>query len=460
MILKTSQLQVQKTVLSPLMQQSIKVLLLPITDLSLAIDQELQENPLLEIDEKKTAQQRELEEFITKSLKHLSEPRYHQSFDPENDESRPEGRPITKSISLEEHLLKQLSLETSDPLQLKIGELIIGNLDEDGYLKTSCEEIAKSLSVEDVGEIEDIRKMIQKFEPLGIASVDLKDCLLIQIANQPTKNTATLTKVIQEHLDDIGRKKYQYIARKLKVSPDHIKCIAQTISSLEPKPARKYRPSQLNIYIKPDMAISESEGDEDDDQKHYQVYINNEGIPQLRINKFYHDMLKQPNRTKEELDFIREKIKNALFFMKSIQQRHSTLRGIAEYICAHQKDFFEHGHMSLKPMTLKNIAEAISRNESTISRAINRKYIDTPQGLYPMKFFFSQGLSDTGGGVVSNRSIKEEIRSMVGEENKSKPLSDQDIENKFKERGLSVARRTVNKYRKTLNILPSNLRKL
>ena len=333
------------------------------------------------------------------------------------------------------------------------GEYIIGNLDPEGYLRFTLEEIAEALSIHEIARVEQVLLRVQNFDPIGIASRNLKECLLNQAEHKITENLDYIKVMIEHHLDKLGRRNYLDISRKIKVSVDQVKAMIKEIASLEPIPARKYRPLPSNLYVKPDIYVHT------DNDGNYQVVINKDQIPPLRLNAKYQNMLKQPNRTKEEIEFIREKIKGALLFIKSIEQRHQTVRNIAEYIVKTQKEFFDEGHARLKPMILKNVAEAIDRNESTISRAIHLKYMDTPQGIFPMKFFFSQGLSNDQQGETSSRSIKEEIRILVEEENKEHPLSDQAIQLHFENKGMNIARRTINKYRKMLNILPSNMRK-
>lgn len=453
---RLSTVQIQKQILAPSMQQSIEVLLLPLTELDLAIEQELQNNPLLEIDEeaaKKENQINDLVDFHMKRLKETPQEREDHEYTPDEDSEEKSEKHLTHSISLEDHLLQQLRFEFTTPKELKIGEYIIGNLDPDGYLRFNLEDIAQALSINDIDIIEQILIRIQKFDPIGIASRNLKECLLNQAEHKFTKNLKYITVMIEHHLDELGRKNYLDISRKIKVSVDQIKKMIKEIASLEPIPARKYRPLPSNLYVKPDIYVSK------DNDGNYQTIINKDQLPPLRLNAKYQNMLKQPNRTKEEIEFIREKIKGALLFIKSIEQRHQTVKNIAEYIIKTQKEFFDEGHARLKPMILKDVAEAIERNESTISRAIHLKYMDTPQGILPMKFFFSQGLSNDQHGETSSRSIKEEIKILIQEENKEHPLSDQAIQLYFENKGTRVARRTINKYRKMLNILPSSMRK-
>ncbi len=455
MKIKLSPAQVQKLILAPVIQQSIGVLLLPIAELNMVIEQELQNNPLLEVDEDtpdsfQNSWDAEVRQRIEKIYDIPNLP-YDEEYS--NDETF-EERPITREVSLEDQLIQQLHIELSDPLQREIGELIIGDIDEDGYLKTNIDEICKNAGVDDKELVEHILKVIQDFAPKGIASRDLKECLLIQAKNRVNGQNDLVDRIIAECLPELGQKKYSEIAKKLGSLVEEVKNAVKIISSLDPRPARNFRPIGANIYIKPDIFITK------DPDHGYQIHVNQEGIHSLRINPLYQRLLQQNNLREHEKEFIREKLKNAIQFIKSVEQRGQTLREIAKFILDKQKPFFKSGPSALIPMTLKDVAVAINRNESTISRAINNKYLDSPQGLYPIKFLFSQGVStENKDGIVSNRCIKEEIKNLIDAEKKSSPLSDQDIQTHFEQKGMKIARRTISKYRQKLKIYPSYLRK-
>lgn len=460
--------QSQQQILAPAMQQSIEVLLLPLMDLATAIEQQLQDNPMLETEEDTHPSIQQMTEEIHRRLEKIyhsqDNPQHHQEMaDDEMDE-----RPIKKEDSLEEILLRQLRTEFSDALNLKIGEMIIGNINEDGYLTTTCEEIAHSLETTPE-KVEEVLRTVQTFEPLGIASRDLRECLLVQARERLNGDSEIACRLIDSCLEELSHKKFQVIARKLGISLEEVKQACRLVASLDPKPARNFWPHSPHIYIKPDIFITK------DDHAGYQLYLNNEGLPRLRINPIYNNMLKDKSLTPHDREFIHEKLKNAMHFIKSVEQRGVTVKKIAQYILDNQKEFFEHGHMALRPMTLKDIAQAIGRNESTISRAINNKYMETPQGLLPMKFFFSQAMGNGNGtptvsseesspasvltNEVCSRSIKEEIIRLISGEDKANPLSDQDIQKYFESHGMQIARRTVSKYRQALNFLPAHLRK-
>lgn len=446
--------QTQKMVLAPVMQQSIEVLLLSVVDLNLSIEQELQSNPLLEINEEaalvSSARAKE-DAFYGRGL--LGSSRSYRSADDETLEEIP----IRIESSLEENLLQQLRVEVTDPVIIKIGEYFIGNLDEDGYLKVTCEEVAGALRIEDHALIERALQVVQGFEPLGVASRDLKECLSIQLKASRHPHREVCLKIVGNHFEDLGHKRFARISKNTGIPLAQIKEAAAFIATLEPKPARNSRPIRSSIYIQPDIFIIK-------DENGYHVHVSREGVPALRINAYYKNLLERPELSPKDREFILEKFRNATNFIKSIEQRGSTLRRIGEFILSKQMAFFERDE-ELVPMVLKDVAVALERNESTISRAINNKFIETPVGVFPIKFFFSQGipgnpLTGEPDGQVASRSIKEEIQRLIDAENKSSPLSDQEIQNHFKARQMNIARRTISKYRQALKILPSNLRKV
>ena len=460
MKLGQTQIQTQRQIMAPVMQQSIEILMLPVADLEQAIQDELEANPLLEIDESKLPQDDSASNLLNQNLateleRLISAPSpflYH-----DYDEELIEEIPVKASESLEEKLLHQLHIDLNDPLKLAIGEMIIGQLDEDGYLTSTMEELAELMNLSSTQIIEDVLKLIQSYEPVGIAARDLRECLLIQAASKFNGKTPLASMIIKNHLEDLGRKRYDLIAKNLKVPLEHVRHCAKLIAELEPRPARNSRPVMSGNYIQPDLSIHNNPRVPDE----FFLEVNEKKVPPLRVNQIYRRLLRRKNLTAEEKIFLKEKLQNALAFIKSIQQRGSTIKEIGNYILDHQKDFFIEGHSALKPMGLKDVAAAVGRNESTISRAVNQKYIDTPHGILPLKYFFSQSVGDDdyGQGGISNRAIKEEIIDLVQEEDKNSPLSDAELQQLLSEKGMNVSRRTVGKYRKQLNILPSYLRK-
>ena len=476
MKLSQHQTMTQKQVMTRVMQQSIEVLLLPVLDLEQTIAQELETNPLLEIDEVSLRQKaaeaadhahtpevpfiQSMSDEIQKLMKAPEHPFLPDSF----EEDVREDMPLKFTESLEEKLLRQLHIDLDDPLKIRIGEMLIGQLDEDGYLTANIEEIAQAMNLGSHSLVKDVLRLIQSYEPVGIAARDLKECLTIQANAKFNGSTPLTLKIIQEHLPSLGRKRYDLIARNLKTPVEHVRQCAQIIATLEPRPARNFRPISESNYVKPDIIIHESLQTPGE----YQIEVNEKGVPPLRINPVYRQLIKKKDLSELEKQFLREKLQSALAFIKSMQQRGSTIKQIGTYILEKQKGFFDNGHLDLKPMSLKDVAKAIDRNESTISRAISQKYIDTPRGIFPLKYFFSQSVGNTAnsqneedeGHGTSNRTIKEEICQIVADEDKTKPLADSEIQGILKERNIRVARRTIGKYRKQLKILPSHLRKI
>ena len=460
----SEQTQTQRPLLSSYMQQGIEILLLPVMELNTLVNYELEQNPLLEVDENHAVSSEgdiQIDDLVTRNidrLKQSNESEYSNDYSiADTDEDKTEFM-ISRPISLQDYLLRQLWFELSEPLHLRIGEFIIGNLDYAGYLKVSCAEIARILRLNGTEEVEKVLNIIHdNFDPPGIAARNLKECLIIQSKYKFNGKADLICRVIDGYLNELGSKNFDKIARKLKISPEQVKQIANDISMLNPKPANNYTDLPQNIFIMADITVLKNEIGE------YEVIVNRGNVPYLKVSNIYKRMLKHKNITKQETQFIRDKLKRALLFIKSIEQRQHTLKQISEYIIKHQKSFFDNGYTEIKPMTLKDVAYSINRNESTISRAIHNKYMYTPHGLISIKTFFSQAISNknqhANDTTHCSRSIKEQIKILIRDENKNTPLSDQDIVNYFKEHNIYIARRTVAKYRNNLNILPAYLRK-
>jgi len=464
MKLSQHQIQTQKQIMAPIMQQSIHILMLPLLDLQLAIDQEIETNPMLEITEtapNSTAEETSpFQETLSEELQRLMDAPPHPflSNGPDDDELPDQNQIRGHQESLEEKLLMQLHIDLDDPEKICIGEFIIGQINEDGYLTMDCPEIARHLNLEHSRDVEEILRLIQTYEPCGIASRSLEENLLIQSRHLLNGQRSLAEKIITGHLKNLGRKRYDLIAKELKVPIEHVRQCAQLIAKLDPRPARNDRPICPANYITPDIIVRS----DPTDTRALRLDVNDGRLPALRINPLYRKLMRQKNLSPDEKTFLKEKLQNALAFIKSIRLRGSTIREIGEYLLKEQGEFFKHGHMALKPMGLKDIAAALERNESTISRAIHHKYIETPQGILPLKYFFSQsiGNSSAGHNTTASRSVKEIIREFIDEEDRTRPLSDQEIQQRLEQQGITIARRTIGKYRSQLNILPSHLRKV
>lgn len=457
--------QTQKMVLSPRMQQSLKLLALPALELSNLVQQELVENPFLEESnslESVEVSSRETEEAAAEEKDNEVE------FDPDwmsyfadSSDSGPlpssmepgsdDYEPVIQQVeSMKEALLQQLAIGTSDPNMFEIGSAIISQLDDSGYLLHPLESIAESLDVP-AKQVEKALKLVQTFEPTGIAARDLKECLLIQHDSKEDADPV-LRQIIEEHLEDLERRRYSRIAHALKVTEDKVQEMADALSSYEPIPGRQYL-SPESEYLTPDVFVEKVDGE-------YQVRINDDGSPPLRISKKYRQMLlNRDGLTKEEYDFLKKKCTSAIWLVRNIEQRRQTLYKVTSKIMEIQREFLENGISSLKPLKLQDVANAIGVHETTVCRVVNNKYVQTPRGLFELKYFFSTGLNSGNGEDTASKAVMEMIRSIIDQENPVKPLSDQKIADILNERGIKIARRTVAKYRENMNILPTSMRK-
>jgi len=437
---KLVQKQEQRLQFSQKMQESMYILQIPILELRNLIANELETNPTLE----ETAPL-ETTPLIT-----------HRKV--EDNDIRRDMR-ISRPITLHEHLLKQLKIHAVSEEDVLIGEEIIGNIDDDGYLKSSYEEIAHRVN-KDVGKVFGIVGIVQSFDPVGVCARDLRESLLIQLLVKGKKDSLSW-KIVENHLTECGKKQYYKIAKTLNVSNDEVQSAVSEIARLEPKPGRRYSGGSDNHYIIPDIYIKNVDGE-------YHVINNRYDVPNIKINTMYQSILKDRDSDKETQVYIREKLKGANFLIKCIEQRRETMQKITEFLIKEQTEFIEKGRSYLKPLTFKEMADAIGRHESTISRAIANKYIDTPSGTFELREFFGGKINRPNGKSEkparednnhSDTSVKEEIKHIIDNENKKKPLSDLKIGKILKEKGIDISRRTVAKYREEMKILQSYLRK-
>ena len=480
----------QKLIMTPQLQQAIKLLQLSRLELSQSISQELMENPVLEelpadaAEEEAPASDAEGAQEPAASAETLSEQQGEMgSEEPATDfknalESGPQwdeylnemsdGRDfgaaeaddrelpsydqtLTRRASLSDHLLWQLRLSASDPGVLNAGEWIIGNIDDDGYLRSPLEEMEQQASLPH-RDLERALELIQNFDPAGVGARDLRECLLIQ-ARQLDLGGTLVEKIIDQHLADLEKRKYEAIAKALSVTPQDVMEAAQIIiHELDPKPGRPYAESDTH-YVVPDVYVVKVE-------ERYVIQLNEEGLPRVRVNPYYRKLLSHKDDIdKAAREYIEERLRSAQWLIKGMEQRNKTIYKVAESIVKFQYDFLEHGISHLKPMVLKDVAEDISMHESTISRVTTNKHMHTPQGIFSMKFFFTTGFSDGAGSEISSLTIKDAIQRMIKEEDPATPLKDQQIVDALKARGIEIARRTVAKYREELRIPPTSVRK-
>jgi RNA polymerase sigma-54 factor len=476
----------QKLIMTPQLQQAIKLLQLSRLELSQSIAQELVENPVLEElspdapeeaaeseageqaelpQQAETPQERETAPEGETELKSDLElgPRWDEYLDDMSDgrdfgameadekELPSYDQTLTRLPSLSDHLLWQLRLSTSEPRLLDGGEIIIGNIDDDGYLRAFLDEMAKDSGLP-LKDLERALALIQGFDPLGVGARDLRECLLIQVKQLDLQGTL-VEKIIRDHLPDLEKRKYQNIAKVLNVTQQEVMDASRVIiHDLEPKPGRPYAAADTQ-YVVPDVYVIKVED-------RYVIQLNDEGFPRVRINPYYRKLLAQKDTVdKTTRDYIEERLRSAQWLIKGMEQRNKTIYKVAESIVKFQSDFLDQGISHLKPMVLKDVAEDISMHESTISRVTTNKYMHTPQGIFPLKFFFTTGFTAGTGAEVSSLTVKDAIQKMIKEEDAGAPLKDQQIVDMLKSRGIDIARRTVAKYREELRIPPTSVRK-
>lgn len=357
---------------------------------------------------------------------------------------------LTAPETLVEHLLWQVRMSRLDEQEERIAAEIIGNLDEDGYLKgVSLEEIAEKLEA-DLDNVEYVLETVQEMDPVGVASRDLKECLTVQ-AEVHHADDETVYQIIQEHIPNLERKNYEAIARSLKVGLDEVLRAAKLISLMDPKPGRKFSDERPQ-YITPDIYVQKIDGD-------YRVILNEDGLPKLRVSPFYSQVVKQKDNGKEASAYIRDKLAGARWLIRSIHQRQRTIHKVTEAIVERQREFLDRGVNYLKPMVLKDIAEETGLHESTISRVTNKKYVHTPQGVFELKYFFNSRITRTQGDDLASESVKERIKQIISAEDARRPHSDAKIVRLLRDQNIKIARRTVAKYREAMGILSSTQRK-
>lgn len=454
--------QTQKLIMTPELRQAIMVLQLSSMDLAQYIENALLENPLLEVSEDevedKPPSDQKKDDFAQEWCDYLSEcGQIDRSFDrawaeQEEKEQYNIEHFVPQVPSLQEHLYMQLRLVLSKPKDIKIGEFLIGNINDRGYLNISLKD-ASLISGYRMQDLERVLKMIQSLDPPGVGARDLKECLLIQL-EQRGQRTPIIEKIIDHHLNDIANGNLLKIASSLGLTVREVQQQADLIRSLDPIPGRNFAHPSDNRYITPDVVV-EKVNDE------YVIIVNDVAVPRLMINSNYKLLINQNNNCDSgTVEFIQNKMKSALWLIRSIEQRRLTLYRVVQCIVDYQREFLDRGIKYLKPLNLKDIAEMAEMHESTVSRAIANKYIQTPQGLFELKFFFTSGVENVAAGkMVATETIKQFIKEMVASEDPYEPYSDQQICEMLTTKGINIARRTVAKYRKEIGIPPVRQRK-
>ncbi|CAI9085290.1 RNA polymerase sigma-54 factor [Candidatus Methylacidiphilum fumarolicum] len=443
--------------LSPQMQHSLNILQAPAVELSTLIQQELLANPMLEISEEKPLENPDalsIDQWIQEEEKWYEY--LGSNFEGFQRSVEDEKRrqfffdSQTASESMTTELSKQLALVCNDKTLLKAANHIIGNLDEKGYLRAELEEIATDLGMP-YSLIEEALSLVQSLDPPGIAARNLSECLLLQLKAQGKENSLEF-RIVKECLPLLERKKFNEIAKQLKVSLKQVQEAVATIRSLEPFPGSKFGNDEKEKIILVDLIIVR-EGES------WKVYFNEELMPRLRLNHYYKNLLSDKDKDPSLKNYLKEKMRSGLFLIKCLRMRENTLLRVAEAIVESQQEFFQHGPGFLKPLTMSEVAKKTGVHETTVSRAIANKYVQTPYGIFELKYFFNSGFQKTTGEFVANQTIKESIERLIRNEDPQAPLSDQQIVEALAKMGIKMARRTIAKYRTHLKILPSHLRR-
>jgi RNA polymerase sigma-54 factor len=496
--LQLSQRLTQSLVLAPQLQQSLALLQAPTLELKALVEQELQQNPVLE---EAAVTETDLQERLTHDgeapaeVADPAEPPADLNFDPATEKPETIDAPVDEfqaefdklvqldqewrdhfsqtnapirataedeerrqfmfdsivaATSLQEMLLEQVRESHLVEPQWPIAEVLIGNIDDYGYLKATVEELSAGSNVP-VEKISEVLKVIQTFDPPGVGARDLRECLMLQLERSRQENTLEY-RIVRDYMEALGKRRIPEIARGTACELDEVQEALERIARLEPRPGRAFLPDN-DQYVLPEVFVQRL-GDD------FVVTNNNEHIPHLRISNTYKDLMAQGENSAEVRNYIREKIRAGKFLIKSLHQRQATILNIAKEIVKRQHDFMDKGVAHLKPLTMVQVAEVVGVHETTVSRAVSGKYMQTPQGIFEMKYFFTAGIQTATGDGVSNTSVKDMIAEIFKGEDTTKPLSDQEVVKMLKEKGIVIARRTVAKYRTELNILPSNLRKV
>jgi RNA polymerase sigma-54 factor len=472
----------QRLVITPQLQQAIKILQLPRGELDVLIHDELDENPVLGVEAAEQGSQTEvalLDSTPTAAEESVEEKKAEEEIDwhtylesynealpslpPSGGEDVDEERPSlvenhpNRPESLEQHLLDQLRFHDLSPQEQQLASLIIGDLNIDGYLQTPLEDIAQEVgSNVNVEQVAQILELIQTCDPPGVGARDLRECLLLQlriqageigISDDPTFRLAV--RIVEDHLAVLEDRRTERLAKDLDAVPEHVEQAIRFIAALEPKPGRNFGENDVS-YITPDVQVHKV-ADE------YVVTLNEEGLPRLKVNASYRRFLSQKDGDAKE--YVQGKLRAAAWLIKSIHQRQRTLLLVAQSIVKFQEDFLTYGVSHMRPLVLRDVADEVGIHESTVSRAIANKYIATPRGIVALKKFFTTGLRNSQGQDIAADSVKERIRELIQGEDSSRPLSDEEIARTLSRDNISIARRTVAKYREAMNILPSSKRK-
>ncbi len=471
------QRQTQQLMLAPQMRQSLKILQVAALDLRATIQEELQANPALEempmddVSLEKTAaspdengapnddpreemdfskDQQMLERIGQDWHDHMSDTGGVRQTTTEDEERRQHFYDsLTTETSLQQHLMQQAELAGAEPKVLEALRYLIGSLDDRGYLTSTLPDLALLTNLP-LETMQEAARVLKTFEPPGIGAENLSDCLLIQL-NHQGRGKSVAARIVRDHFDLLVRRRIPDLSRKMGLSPEIIQDAIEIIGTLDPAPGRRFADDSNRVVV-PDVTVEKDNGE-------WQIILNQDYIPRLRLSGTYKDLIAKGKLSKQESDYLREKLRSGKFIINAIEQRQRTIERITREILKHQQEFFDEGVSKLKPLTMTQIADIIGVHETTVSRALANKYIKTPHGVFEMKFFFTSGYQSDAGAAVANTSVKEMIADIIAAEDPGQPRSDQEIVGLLQEKGLKIARRTVAKYREELGLLPSNLRR-
>jgi RNA polymerase sigma-54 factor len=483
----------QEMKINPRLYQAMDLLYMPLLDLQQHLKQELLNNPFLEMvegDVEETVEQPKDEKEQEKDDEIDWEEILLNGFETGGRREEYEEREYYEPVSVDtkelgDHLQDQLTLLRLTDRELLLGEEIIGNISDEGYLEAPLEEIVQSLNdfmrgtdgwdreiPFGVEEAERMLAVIQLFDPAGIGARDLRECILLQLRDSVVQDLVKETgegeppldeveerlrnslayRIVDQYFDQLINHRWSEISKELSITPRDVQDAADEVAKLDPKPGLKYA-SHGDNYIIPDLIVEKIEGE-------YLVFLNDTSLPRLKLSRTYRDIAKDKKKFQgENKEFISNKLNSANWMIQAIEQRRQTMLKVMNFIVDRQRDFFDKGVQYLKPLTLREVAEVIDMHESTVSRVTNEKFVQTPRGVFPLKFFFSSGLSTTSGEDVSARGIKAQIEKLVSDEDPAHPLTDQAIVNILKDEGIQIARRTVAKYRDQLGVLSARMRK-
>ncbi|HSJ16031.1 MAG TPA: RNA polymerase factor sigma-54 [Longimicrobiales bacterium] len=471
----------QELKINPRLYQAMDLLYMPLLDLQQHIKQEMLNNPFLELEEpqvteEETQQAAEKEKEKEKDADEIDwEEILLEGFEAGGRRAEYEDKEYYEPVSVEsrdlyDHLRDQLVLLRLSARQVLLGEEIIGNIDENGYLTCGLEDVARGLNewLQDEGQgwagddetemrpytvadVEEMLRILQAFDPPGIAARDLRECLLLQLEDARLEDSLAY-RIVRDYFDQLINHRWSEISKEMGITPRDVQSAADEVAKMDPKPGLKYAAPPDN-YITPDLIVEKIDGE-------YLVFLNDTSLPRLKLSRTYRDIARDKSKFKgENKEFISNKLNSANWMIQAIEQRRQTMLKVMNFIVDRQREFFEKGVQYLKPLTLREVAEVISMHESTVSRVTNEKFVQTPRGVLPLKFFFSSGLATTSGEDVSARGIKAKIQKLVADEEARRPLTDQAIVNILKDEGIQIARRTVAKYRDQLGILSARMRK-